>query len=356
MPFRTRHAKRPYAGRVAREGGAARLSNDWRAWIAENLLRRVPRGELIAALAENGVPRALASREIETIARSPLLRGADRVARLVRRHELVVRMKRALDGLASSPKTVERRSNVPSEEFFDRYYAANVPLVVTDALDPWPAAQKWSPTDWKARFGDLRVESTFGREADPIFEPNFKAHCRTTRMDELCDQITTAGATNDLYLIANNHLGKRPGLEGLIDDIRAPHPYLNDKREGGTVSFWFGPAGTLTPLHHDTANVFFCQAYGRKRLLLFPSFELFLTHDPHHGVHSPIDAENPDLDLYPDFAEAMRREVVLSPGEGLLIPVGWWHHVRALDVSISVSFTNFKRSNRFPWYYPGLVR
>ena len=36
----------------------------------------------------------------------------------------------------------------------------------------------------------------------------------------------------------------------------------------------------------------------------------------------------------------------LNPGEALLIPIGWWHHVRALDVSISVSFTNFQGAFR----------
>jgi ribosomal protein L16 Arg81 hydroxylase len=112
----------------------------------------------------------------------------------------------------------------------------------------------------------------------------------------------------------------------------------------------------VTPLHHDTANVLFCQAFGKKKITLFPAFELFLTHDAHHGVHSPIDLDHPDLEAYPQFSEAMRKEVELSPGEGLLIPLGWWHHVRALDVSISVSFTNFRRPNYYDWYYPGLVK
>ncbi len=32
---------------------------------------------------------------------------------------------------------------------------------------------------------------------------------------------------------------------------------------------------------------------------------------------------------------------VVEPGELLFIPVGWWHAVRSLDVSMSLSFTNF---------------
>jgi ribosomal protein L16 Arg81 hydroxylase len=40
-------------------------------------------------------------------------------------------------------------------------------------------------------------------------------------------------------------------------------------------------------------------------------------------------------------------QVVLEPGQALFIPVGWWHHVRSLDVSISVSFTNFLAPNDY---------
>ncbi|WP_377828330.1 cupin-like domain-containing protein [Bradyrhizobium lupini] len=48
---------------------------------------------------------------------------------------------------------------------------------------------------------------------------------------------------------------------------------------------------------------------------------------------------------YPRFAEAEIFDVVLEPGEALLIPVGWWHHVRSLDISINVSLTNFLFGN-----------
>lgn len=51
-----------------------------------------------------------------------------------------------------------------------------------------------------------------------------------------------------------------------------------------------------------------------------------------------VDVENPDLEKFPRFAEAPFLSCVLCPGEILFIPVQYWHYVRALDLSFSVSF------------------
>ncbi len=64
---------------------------------------------------------------------------------------------------------------------------------------------------------------------------------------------------------------------------------------------------------------------------------------------SDIDCEQPDFVRSPGFCHATVLDVTISPGEVLFIPVGWSHHVRALDPSISVSFTNFAFSNNYRW-------
>jgi ribosomal protein L16 Arg81 hydroxylase len=70
------------------------------------------------------------------------------------------------------------------------------------------------------------------------------------------------------------------------------------------------------------------------------------------GVFSEVDCESPDNVAHPAFQNAHKRELVLEPGEALFLPVGWWHHVRALDVSITVTFTNFIYPNSFEWDHP----
>ena len=45
-------------------------------------------------------------------------------------------------------------------------------------------------------------------------------------------------------------------------------------------------------------------------------------------------------------------ECVIDKGEAIFLPIGWWHHVTALDRSISMSFTNFIADNEFTQNYP----
>ena len=40
-------------------------------------------------------------------------------------------------------------------------------------------------------------------------------------------------------------------------------------------------------------------------------------------------------------------DVEIGPGDLLFLPVGWWHHVRGLDTSITMTFTNFVFDNDF---------
>src|SRR4029434_9804516 len=70
------------------------------------------------------------------------------------------------------------------------------------------------------------------------------------------------------------------------------------------------------------------------------------------AVLSPVDPRAPDLVRFPLFAEVEPEKFVLEAGEALFIPVGWWHHVEALEVSISVSLNNFDAPNVYRWQHP----
>ena len=105
---------------------------------------------------------------------------------------------------------------------------------------------------------------------------------------------------------------------------------------------WMGPKGTVTPLHRDPYHNCLCQVEGAKRVLLFDARDeermYPIGDDPLQANSSRVDAERPDLARFPKFADAHARMVEVHPGDLLYIPRRWWHHVRALSRSASVSF------------------
>jgi hypothetical protein len=348
MPLIRRQSRTPKRAAKARA-----LSSEWRAWLAENLLLAVPRDRILGTLAANGIHRRVAELEIDAALRSPILIGAERAANRARRYSLVARLERETGKLVRNPREIERRAGISRDEFFERYYAAGVPVVLTDTFEKWPALGRWSPASLKERFGSAVVEVTTGRDEDPATHTHFKEPSTLMRLGDFCDRVLTAGPTNALYLISDDFDASRGVLAGLLSDIGPGHPYIDDERDGKRVLLWFGPQGTVTPLHHDTKNVFLCQAFGRKRVILFPRSELPLSGALPNSLYAPIDLRSQP---FPELADALRKEVTLSPGEALFIPVGCFHQVYALDVSISLGFSNFRAANRFEWYQPGVRR
>ncbi|VDP19018.1 unnamed protein product [Heligmosomoides polygyrus] len=59
---------------------------------------------------------------------------------------------------------------------------------------------------------------------------------------------------------------------------------------------------------------------------------------PLYCDHCEVDALNPDLVKYPQFAQVRCWDGVVEGGDVLFIPKGWWHLVASLSSSISISF------------------
>ena len=290
--------------------------------------------------------------QITAIESSPAFVAAQRHLRAARRLELVAQLHQRLAATRTLPRAVERCAGLSAEAFFERYYATNTPVVLTDVVTTWSAFGRWTPAYLKERWGDVEVMAAQGRAADPDYDLHTPALSQPVKLGDFVDRVLAAGESNDLYLVANHRNSDRPGLRALFDDVTFAPGWLDLTRLRGSTAFWFGPAGTVTPLHHDTSNILFGNLYGEKRFLLVAPWETALLQST-RGVYSLVDPENPDLERFPGFARATVREVVLAPGEMLFIPVGWWHHVRALSVSINLAFTNFTRDNAFDWYRPG---
>jgi hypothetical protein len=324
----------------------------WQRWAAASLLSGMVVDDVVATMVREGMDREAAARCCDELVRSPAYAAGSWATQRLNKLESTLAVLAKLDSL-NGHATPPRRSDVSAHEFLSDYYAVNRPVVLTDVTDDWPALEKWSPAYLSSVLGDHEVEVMAERNDDPDYERRAGSHRRTMRFSEYADKVADLGTSNDYYLVANNHLLEREWAQPLWRDFRCDARYLTPAPSTGSVFLWFGPGGTYTPLHHDVMNVLFVQVVGRKQFTLISALDSPCVSN-NVGVYADVDPRNPDLARFPRFNNARPVTVTVNPGEALFIPVGCWHAVDALDVSISVTFTNFVHPNRFTWRHPAV--
>lgn len=121
----------------------------------------------------------------------------------------------------------------------------------------------------------------------------------------------------------------------------SPSPTLEDAQEP-RINAWFGPAGTVSCLHYDKPHNLLAQVVGCKYVRLYPPSSSAALCPHACPMQNTAQYEDPLEESYraafPAAAAEPWLEVVLQPGDVLYIPPGWWHYVKSLETSFSVSF------------------
>jgi hypothetical protein len=213
--------------------------------------------------------------------------------------------------LSQQNATIERRAGLGSDEFLDRYYAANRPVILTGEMSGWPALAKWTP-EYLTRMVGLNA----GEVQDD--------HSGSGRLD-----------------IGDEALSLLHADLGFLDR------FLSREGEQPDGMVAIEPAGKLTRLQHHLANRLIAQAAGRKRLLVLPASEVGKLYNEPDVFSEISDLEDPAVTLarFPRLEHARFTEVTLMPGEIMFMPLAWWHQARALDFSVTISWTNFRWPN-----------
>ena len=338
---------RPERAAAVIDALAAPMTDAWRSWIAENLMLDCDTEAIIRTLVQNGIAPHTARAELAMTMRSPYLQGAARLKNRLAKRDWSLGIHAQLNRLR--PATIARQQRLPAAAFLRDFYCTNQPVIITGMMDDWPALSRWSLAYFRARFGAREVEVQFDRQADPDYEANSIAHKRQMRFGDYVDLVAAAGVSNDVYMTANNDARNRDSLIELWDDIGPLEAYLQPSSERGF--FWFGPAGTVTPFHHDLTNNLMAQVVGRKRVRIIAASDAASMPNPRH-CFTPVDGRAIDLQRFPQLAAVPVLECVLAPGELLFLPVGCWHFVESLDVAATITFTNFRWDNDFYSRYP----
>lgn len=207
-------------------------------------------------------------------------------------------------------------------------------MKLTDCINDWPALSLWSVEYilQKARFRTVPIEIGSKYTDDTWTQ-------KLMTIGDFVDQYIKNKQSEIGYLAQHNLFNQIPEF---LDDIGVPsHIKENYGKVDVDISVYFGPAGTVSPLHYDPKHNLLAQVFGRKYVRLYSKETtkyLYPRHNTWLNNTSQVDVENPDLESFPLFEKAAYHECILGPGDLLYIPPGYWHHVRSLDISLSISF------------------
>lgn len=232
------------------------------------------------------------------------------------------------------------RVKCPSLESFNTNYLLPLkPVILEGIIDHWPALNQhpWSIEYLRSVAGCRTVPIEVGsRYTDEEWSQTLLT------VNEFIDRyiLNKDGVKGLGYLAQHQLFDQVPELK---EDIRPPdYCCLGEGDEDDiTVNAWFGPGGTVSPLHQDPQQNFLAQVVGSKYIRLYSPEDTDKLY-PHQSqlLHntSQVEVENPDTERFPEFAKAPYLECVLQPGDVLFIPVQHWHYIRSLELSFSVSF------------------
>lgn len=283
--------------------------------------------------------------------------GTDDIANLrlqLAKREWLLETLEAQRSLAPKLVGIERRAGLTTDEFLGNYYAANRPVILTGEMADWPALEKWTPSYLKDKVGPKEIEFQGGRTGDPAFERQKDLHRSKAKFDDFIEMISKPGSANDAYMTAYNSAQNVDALAPLQTDMGELTKFLDPNKDNPFGMMWVGPAGTQTSLHHDLTNNLVAQLVGRKAIKLLPASEVGKLYNDCHVFSEVADLDDPTIDLarYSRLSEVIIYDVVLYPGEAIFIPLGWWHQVKALDFSVTVTYTNFLWPNDACATYP----
>ncbi|MBL8917777.1 MAG: cupin-like domain-containing protein [Myxococcaceae bacterium] len=317
----------------------AKLPREVRTWLTEAWYREVPVEEIYRQAPFRG-PSSEIDEFLQRLETSDLSEEIGELVTRIARLEWLGRV-RVLSGLLDARlQRVPRFARLSPRGFIEHAVAPNRPVVLTAMMGDWKALTKWTWRFLRDTVGDAGVLVMEHRETAERYDLNVSDLSEPTTLREFIGWIQRVKHSNARYMVARNNGLASAGLKPLARDVGFFGGILDRRRLDGFVSLWVGPGGTVTPLHQDTANNLFCQVRGRKRFLLVDPANAELLRDC-LSYYSDLDAERFDVKRYPYLAHVQKLEVTLGPGQALFIPAGWWHHVRSLSPSVSVSMTNF---------------
>ncbi|MDB5120513.1 MAG: cupin [Sphingobacteriales bacterium] len=237
-------------------------------------------------------------------------------------------------------KPIDIVDNISKDSFVNKYLNTRKPLIIKNLARNWPAFTKWTFDYLKDTVGDLIVPLYDSSKADPSKPIN--ASAGEMKFSEYVDLIQNK--PTDLRIFLFDPIKYAPQL---LDDYRAPKNLMGGFLDSYPNMF-FGGKGSVTFLHYDIdlAHIFHTHFHGRKKIILFENKwkdRLYCIPFATYALED-YDIENPDFEKFPALKGIEGQQGILEHGDTLFMPTGYWHWMKYLDGSFSISLRAWDKS------------
>jgi len=237
-------------------------------------------------------------------------------------------------------KPIDVVEDISKEDFYEKYLKPRRPVVIRNMAKKWPAYQKWTMEYMKEVVGDVEVPLYDSSKADPSAPIN--ASAAKMKFGDYIDLIQRE--PTDLRIFLFDPIKYAPKL---LEDYISPKELM-----GGFLdkypNMFFGGKGSVTFLHFDIdmAHIFHTHFNGRKHILLFDYKWKERLYQIPYATYAleDYDIENPDFTKFPALDGVEGIECFLEHGDTLFMPTGWWHWMKYLDGSFSISLRAWDKS------------
>jgi len=246
--------------------------------------------------------------------------------------------------MTEAGRAIEEVADVDAGDILPRLNGRETPLVLRGLCSHWPLVQRGDDADTASAYlaehecgatvtAFVAPPESSGRlfYTDDIGALNFQP-IRTT-LSEVLNRLQQARSQPEPPTI---YMGSM-ALRNCLPTIRHVNSLATHELTA-TVRIWIGNR-TRVAAHFDVLDNIACVCAGRRRFTLFPPEQaanlylgpLELT--PAGQQISLVDPEQPDLERFPRYAEALAASqwCELAPGDAIYIPSMWWHQVSALS-------------------------
>ena len=227
---------------------------------------------------------------------------------------------------------ITRVSNISKEDFINKFYKTQRPVLIENLTFDWPARKYWNIDYIQERAGEQIVplynnEPTKGKQnsAAPAMEMKLYDY-----LEMLKNQPT------DLRIFFYNILDKMPEL---IKDISYPDIGLKFFKRLPVMFFWGKGSVVLPHYDMDLSDLLHFHFHGHKSVLLFPPEQTKYLYKVPFSVHNleSINMDEPDFEKYPALKKAEGLYIEMKHGDALYMPSGYWHYIRYMDGGFSIT-------------------